>query len=120
MRYINRIDIPSDTNKIKIDEYIKLSFNIPIAKTVEGFETALRFKMSDKYSSIVRTHTGESPLAEHVAIFVDIDVFYNLAMAVEIERLDEELVELRAAKNQLFEDMVTDKSRQLFLKEIES
>ena len=112
VRYINRIDIPKAP--IEIKEYLNIYPQTPnsISQTITGMHMQLQMPQDDIGSmAIINEAIIEPVITNGISVVVDIDVFKNLAI-VPINAWDT-LEQLRNRKNALFEEFITDKTREL-------
>ncbi|SEK85973.1 TIGR04255 family protein [Roseovarius azorensis] len=115
LRFVNRIDIPEP--KIDTDEYLTVKFDGPRLDRgiIEEFQMRV-VKPSDTeglhYALVLATTA--SPLPEHSAILLDIDVFTREPIPATGEKLMHMLGEMRIEKNDIFQKCITEKTRQLF------
>ena len=79
---------------------------------MNDFELSILSK--DEFRNIILTETIE-PFDDSVLPFIlDIDVFQELNVDKSIEHLTINFNEMRLIKNEIFENCITDKTRQLF------
>ncbi len=118
LRFVNRIDIPTNgAAGINTDAYVKVKFDGPRHDKGEIEEFQMRVvKPSEKkglaYALVLAT--TPSPLADHSAILLDIDVFTRQPLPAAGEELLAMLGEMRLEKNDIFESCLTDQARKLF------
>lgn len=118
LRFVNRIDIPDHGEQgANTDEYVTITFAGPRHDfgIIEEFQMRV-VKSSTKeglrYALVLAT--TESPLPDHSAILLDIDVFTLKPVPASGEKLINMLGEMRVEKNDIFEKCLTDKARVLF------
>jgi uncharacterized protein (TIGR04255 family) len=118
LRFVNRIDIPNgEDSSINTDDYVTIKFDGPRKDrgVIEEFQMRV-VKPTEKegihYALVVATTA--SPLTNHSAILLDIDVFTRRAVPADDENLNRTLGEMRSEKNEIFEECLTDKARALF------
>jgi len=110
LRFINKIDIPLPF--ISFQEYIT---NMPpIPKSLPQFYKNFFMQIEvpceyEKYTAII-TETIETPTKEIIPFILDIDVFKEIHNDFNID----DFKYLRLIKNSIFEDFITDKTRNLF------
>lgn len=115
IRFVNRIDIPGP--KVDTDDYVTIKFDGPRHDRgiVEEFQMRV-VKPTEKegihYALVLATTA--SPLPDHSAILLDIDVFTIRPLPAKGEELQRTLADMRTEKNDIFEECLTDKSRALF------
>jgi uncharacterized protein (TIGR04255 family) len=115
VRYINRIDIPSESAEgINLDDYFltapKISPELPQRMT--NYFMRLQVPMKSGVSAIVTQTGAPAPGPGLVSTILDIDLFF------QEEGLDERVAwtrieELRHDKNRVFEACITDRVRDL-------
>lgn len=112
VRYINRIDIPLAT--VEIDDYLNLYPQIPegISQDVQGMHLQLQMPQTDIASmAVINEAVVEPAMPKGFSVIVDIDVFNSSTTALpDIWNL---LEQLRNRKNEIFESIITDKTREL-------
>ena len=123
LRFINRIDVPSHNGKgINTDDYITIKFDGPRPDRgiIEEFQMRV-VKPTDKegISYALFVATSPSPLPEHSAIILDIDVFTQHPVPSSGSGLDSILATMRNEKNDIFERCITEKARELFGGQVE-
>lgn len=118
LRFVNRIDIPSENGStIDTDDYVTIKFDGPRHDrgVIEEFQMRV-VKPTEKdgihYALVVATTS--SPLPNHSAILLDIDVFTRQPVVSDQKILSYTLGEMRIVKNEIFEECLTDKARALF------
>jgi uncharacterized protein (TIGR04255 family) len=118
VRFVNRIDVPyADSKGIDTDRYITIRFDGPRLDKgiIDEFQMRV-VKPTERdgihYALIVATAT--SPLPDHSAIVLDIDVFTKTTFPSFGDDLINALDEMREEKNEIFEACLTDESRALF------
>ena len=118
LRYVNRIDIPLGGNsKINTDDYVTIKFDGPRKDRgiIEEFQMRV-VKPTEKegihYALVVATTA--SPLTDHSAILLDIDMFTRPPVPAARDQLDRVLKQMRTEKNEIFQECLTDKARDLF------
>ncbi len=118
LRFVNRIDIPSQgASGTDTDKYVTVKFDGPRIDRGQIDEFQMRVvKPSEKdglaYALVLAT--TPSPLPDHTAILLDIDVFTRKPLAATGEELIQMLSEMRQEKNDIFEKCITDAARELF------
>ncbi len=120
VRYINRIDIPADTDQRPIfSDYIQfyphtpanlLSFDL-----ISEFYSQIVYSIpQDDLTARLAVASIASPLIAHNSILFDVDVFRDHAVPRKADDLWQLLRVLRNRKNIIFETCITDRSRELF------
>lgn len=118
LRFVNRIDIPHRNGApIDTDRYVTIKFSGPRHDRgiIEEFQMRVvkpTAKDGIHYALVVATTA--SPLPNHTAILLDIDVFTRLPTAAHGADLMRTLGEMRAEKNNIFEECLTNEARALF------
>ena len=115
LRFVNRIDI--DKTKINTDDYVTIKFDGPRQDRGEIEEFQMRVvkptqRKGIHYALVIATTT--SPLPDHSAILLDIDVFTRRPVPAMGEKLQRTMGEMRQEKNDIFETCLTEKTRALF------
>lgn len=114
-RYINRIEL--DAVQLDFDDYLAAPPNIPkrLPQVISEFLTRIVLTEKDRGASIVLTQALEPMnLANNtVPVIIDIDVFKEVAFAVDSEDYWQLLSEFRHLKNKAFFDSITDKTLEL-------
>ena len=112
VRYINRIDIPIEA--VEIEAYLNLYPKIPegIPQAVQGMHLQLQMPQADIMSmAVINEAVVEPAIPKGFSVIVDIDVFNSLTTSVpDIWKL---LEQLRNRKNDIFESIITVKTREL-------
>lgn len=118
LRFVNRIDIPNQSpSGINTDQYVTVKFDGPRLDRREIEEFQMRVvKPTEKeglaYALVLATTA--SPLPDHSAILLDIDVFTRQPLPSAGRKLIQTLDEMRSEKNDIFEKCLTDRARELF------
>jgi uncharacterized protein (TIGR04255 family) len=119
VRFINRIDVPVDlVDKVPITDYIRLHIEFPNVSDAPwiGFSTQLS-------TASMRPHwnvnlgaglVSPPPLLGYISLLLDIDVWRSEEIPTAAKDQEALLTEARELKNELFEQFVTDNSRELF------
>jgi uncharacterized protein (TIGR04255 family) len=126
-RYINRIDIkspppytaPSDQPLgVSIATYVKAGIVLPTALQqcpLVGFQMVCHLQgPDDHFTRVLQLRTEQSPLIDHVALVLDIDVATNDPVPMRDQDIWALAGELRVVKNSVFEASITDETRRLF------
>lgn len=118
VRFINRLDTPME-NRIVADAgvYLNVSVGGPSGDSdiVKEFHTKVvkqTIKPNILYGLTVAS--VESPLPMHGGILLDIDAFFEGVLSADRAKLNHVLSELRSQKNNIFEECITDRARELF------
>lgn len=114
MRYINRIDV-KEKNAYLTEKYLNVTLTMPnsIAPSV-NYSVIYETMIGERPSTLrVTSGSAESPLLDHTALVLDIDV----VAAVDLPKFDGDiwavLDELRRHKNDVFEMTITENTRAL-------
>lgn len=112
-RFINRIEIPIPFNSFQ-DYFLNMP---PIPKslpqTITNFFMQIQVPCGNLRSAII-TQTIESLQEFSLPFILDIDVYQNSINNKSIENLVTNFNEIRITKNDIFENCITDKTRNLF------
>lgn len=115
IRFINRIDVPTKGDgKFDIGSFVKFEPTRPpsLVGTARGFSCTVAGVAIDDYLVNVTATLVPSPLIDHAGILLDIDIgAEKLASFTDLKGKREQA---RAIKNTIFEELITDASRQLF------
>lgn len=118
LRFVNRIDVPvSSGEAINTDDYVTVNFNGPREDRgiIEEFQMRV-VKPTEKdgvhYALVLAT--TKAPMPGFASILLDIDVFTKIAIPARGEKLTKLLAEMRHEKNNIFEECLTDRARDLF------
>jgi uncharacterized protein (TIGR04255 family) len=85
-----------------------------LPQSFSNFFMQIQVPGKDKYRNVVITETIE-PISNSILPFIlDIDVFQDLNIKNSIESLTLNFSEIRSVKNEIFENCITDKTRNLF------
>lgn len=117
LRFINRIDVPFINGLAHIESYVNVypkSLNyggdnftrylVAFSRDVEGTD--------NKFNIMVGS--AESPVPLHAGVQLDIDAYSELQIAFNLKQLRAKLDDLRNLKNTVFEQTITDESRNIF------
>jgi uncharacterized protein (TIGR04255 family) len=116
-RYINRIDVPSPQSApIDIRRYLHIYPHLPFASyptTTRNF-ASLQFRELDNVNVIIQAGLADPALINHTSLLLDIDVFIFDDIPLKPDLVFSLYDKLRAAKNRLFEALITEDGRSLF------
>lgn len=112
-RFINRIDLPLPLASFQ--EYIQNTPPIPacLPQTFSNFFMQIQVPTIDQYRNVIITETIEPVTSQTLPFILDIDVFQELNIENSHESLYKNFSELRKIKNEIFENCITDKTRDL-------
>jgi uncharacterized protein (TIGR04255 family) len=119
-RYINRVDIPVDTNgTVDLHKYFTVGLSLPPyaqSMALQAFHVnSSLLHPSGKYRYALQfTSITPSPLIEHMSFTVDIDLATTELIPQSEDKLWEFVGSLRQYKNELFESCITPETRELF------
>lgn len=116
VRYINRIDIPADTEKIKIEDYFKIFPHVPNTKfpALDNFLIQTVTQIDEDKFLTVNLHSTQSPLLKHISMVFDLDVWQQVNLPVSNTKLYTLLDVIRDKKDVFFENLLTAKCKRLF------
>jgi uncharacterized protein (TIGR04255 family) len=117
LRYINRIDIPATETGLKIEDYLKIAVALPEGPNtpISGYALQVSRPLeSDKLKLTVNSATVPSPLIGHASLILDIDVFRDDDVPRRNDEMWMLIEKMRAQKNVMFENCITDRARSLF------
>jgi uncharacterized protein (TIGR04255 family) len=114
VRYINRLDVP--LTEIRTDEWVRLGATVPIEFGTIAQEFAVRVvvPIEDAIKANISCQTVPSPLLEHTSLTLDIDVFVDHDIPTVDANMWELIEKMRAHKNNVFENSITEKMRARF------
>lgn len=118
-RYVNVINIPrSPAAGIEINDYLRTKLDVSsyLPQSITGYFTQVRIPISRfGVDATITTALPESDDPNHTSIVLDIDVTRSVDLAPEGEGFSDtvrqELLNLREAKNYVFEACITDATR---------
>lgn len=115
VRYINRIDIPSD-GKIKVEDYFKIFPHVPQTKfpDMNHFLVQTAAAIDNEKLLTINMHRVPSPLLKHASIIFDLDVAQQANLPKNDAQLYQLLDEIREKKDFFFETLLTPKCKKLF------
>lgn len=116
VRYINRIDMPSESGIVEHETYLNLYPAVPrIISPIFNQAVQVMSELPD-IKSVVRINSAmvQSPLPEHISIIIDQDIIRTFEPPQNEESILEYLNEVRHKKNDIFESCITDRARELF------
>jgi uncharacterized protein (TIGR04255 family) len=116
LRYINRIDIPLQT--VEIEKYLNVYPNMPDMPddetyTVAGMQMSVLLPQGDLGDAVVNLATVDAYSPDGTSILLDIDIFKLVGLNPSSDVVWNLLKSQRDRKNKLFENFITDKTREL-------
>lgn len=113
-RFINRIELP-----LPLESFQDYILNMPpmpdcLSKSFSGFFMQMQVPHKDANRHIIITETIEPISNSTLPFILDIDVIQELNVENSIESLTHNFSEIRNIKNKIFEQCITDKTRNLF------
>jgi uncharacterized protein (TIGR04255 family) len=116
VRYINRIDIPVSGPILEHEEYLNVFPKVPDNLgpiTAYGVQTT--FMLEDIGCNLsLNSAAVPSPLLNHASFLIDQDINKEIDPPQSEKDIHALLQAIRLKKNQIFEDCVSDRSRELF------
>ncbi|MDO8297835.1 MAG: TIGR04255 family protein [Caulobacter sp.] len=117
IRFQNRIDVPiGETERIDSDDYLRIGIRLPESSGnfADTWQVAAVSPVKGTpFMVIMKAGTADRALFGHVSYNLDLDLYCD----VDVPQSDDDIVNLLAqaklAKNQVFEECITDKSRAL-------
>ncbi len=116
VRFINRIDIPAQDSPIRIEDFLRISMNMPQFqwKPIEAYTIQVQRPLQDGLKLILNSGSVRSPLLEHLSFLLDIDVCRDANLPQTDKDVWSLVSEMRDVKNAIFEASITDAARELF------
>jgi len=117
-RFLNRLDIPSEQLEGRsVSEWVKATVALPkqLTQTIGPYSFAVNFIHLDTGAKIL-LQSGVVPpaLLKHVSVTLDIDAFVDENIGPHKDEIKRIAPMLRAAKNSVFENLITEKLRMTF------
>jgi uncharacterized protein (TIGR04255 family) len=120
VRYINRLDIPSQI--IEIKDYLRTSPEISPAlpQTLAGYFMQIQVPLPEHTAMVnINSTIVEPPTPNTTSLILDIDTFRQVELSTSSESFDDDLekalAELRRAKNFVFEGCITPATREMII-----
>jgi uncharacterized protein (TIGR04255 family) len=116
VRYLNRLDLPLPVSNF--EDYLRTVPQVPakLPQGLAGYFMQLKMPM-ESIKSMALINEGiieEAVRPDAVSIVLDIDIFRADDVPSDEEAIWRVMSELRKAKNQVFEESITEKARELF------
>ena len=114
LRYINRVDIDLET--VELEDYFNLYPQVPkgIPQLVSHMTMQVQMPQDDLNAMAVINQTTVDPAIEKgFSLILDIDLIAPTKMDGSDDDVWRHLDKLRCRKNKLFEEIITDKTREL-------
>ena len=116
-RYLNRIDIPTHgQSSLNLIDYVRISVALPDfgygPLIGQSLNAALPLGDARKTANL-NFATVPSALIDHLALLVDIEVFQDKDLPQQTTEIFEDLDDFQHYKNELFERIITDRTREL-------
>lgn len=116
LRYINRIVIPTDQS-IDLSEYFTISPQMPdgFPDRMTAFLTRVESGYEDLPIKLVLTFSDVIAPAEQAEFILDLEIFQDwIHKTALLEEVLPHLDELKQRERKAFEDLITDRARELF------
>jgi uncharacterized protein (TIGR04255 family) len=116
MRYINRIDLPVKESIVRYEDYVSVYPTLPTLLDPTLQHSVNVKVLLDDIQSILNLKSAivESPLPDHLAIVIDLDIVRRYQEPPNDEELYSFISLARNKKNEIFEACIKDKARELF------
>jgi len=116
VRYINRIDIPVEDNKVEHEQYLNVYPMLPpLLKGISHYALNVSVELKDVGCFLtVNSGLASSPIEGHLSFIFDQDIFRQADLPASKEELFALIHRIRSKKNEIFESSITDKARSLF------
>ena len=116
LRYINRIDIPLQT--VEIEKYLNIYPKLPdlpddATYTIAGMQMSVLLPQDALGDAVVNLATVDPYSPDGTSILLDIDIYKLVGINPTSELVWDLLSSQRGKKNELFENFITDKTREL-------
>lgn len=115
VRYINRIDIPSDGDSVKHEQFLSIYPQLPsLINVVDAYAVQTLVHLDDIDCNLtINSANVPSPVLGFISFVLDIDISSDKPPQSDADII-ELLNRIRAKKNDVFEACITDHSRKLF------
>lgn len=115
VRFINRIDVPSG---IPPFEFTTIGISLPglVYQSLNQYSLQTSLIVDDERGISLSVNSGTvlSPVPNHYAILIDLDVGVAKNVPMRLDSLWQLLSTMRGIKNDAFEALITDRSRDIF------
>ncbi|PMB39129.1 hypothetical protein CEN47_05450, partial [Fischerella thermalis CCMEE 5319] len=117
LRYINRIAIPSN-QEIELRDYFTIYPQIPkdgVPNKMTAFLTRTELIYEDTPIRLVLNLSDAIAPAEQIVIVLDLEIFQDwVEKPLSLQEAISNLYELKQREGQAFENLITDRTRELF------
>jgi uncharacterized protein (TIGR04255 family) len=117
-RFQNRIDVPNDLIRdANWSDFIRVQPAVPkeIADGTGNYYMNVQPSFRDtNVKLIIQTGPVNEVLLDHTSLQLDIDAYMDTDLPTRVDLLWEEFARLRAVKNTVFENCITEATRKLF------
>lgn len=111
VRFINRFDIPND--RIELADYFNVYPQAPQNYDLTGFYSQISIAQLDIGAELSLSQAVIPPVKDnHISIVLDLDLFINQPISDNV-LLWKEFEILHKRKNKIFEELITEKTREL-------
>jgi len=117
VRYVNRIDVPSESGSVNVQDYLTIFPTVPAAGAKLLTQYAMQVASAigeDECNFVLNTGSVPSPLIGYSSFVLDLDVYRESNLPLKDDTLWEIVERMRRHKNRLFESCITDRARELF------
>ena len=116
LRYINRIDIPLQT--VELEKYLNIYPKLPdlpddATFTIAGMQMSVLLPQDELGDAVVNLATVDPYSPDGTSILLDIDIYKLVGFNPTSGLVWDLLSKQRGRKNELFENFITDKTREL-------
>ena len=113
VRYINKIVIPQI--KVRVEDYLKCALpNVSgLPDQLNGFMSRVEYAYGDNVLLVLSQGSIEAP-PNNVGFLLDLDVIWQGADPISEEEALTKISNLREREREAFENIITDKARELF------
>ena len=116
VRFINRIDIPAARGEsVKVSTYLRVYPRARALKHLQGYAMQMTGKLEqDNLRVVINSSLVPPPLVDHISVVLDIDISCETDAPQRDDEVWALIDKIRMHKNQIFEESVTDRARELF------